>query len=211
MGKKRFRTFHEIATWSIGGPHVSNVHLCRHPFSQPCWSTKLLMEKRLPNLQLICFEVYEQPGKFIPSQVFVFPIFEVFGSSHTISIYPQLMRKTYGVRACWNFIYEVSSTSADWGWVTTSRESRNAENELSRDLCKARYTVRRKQGMSLLGLLRTDFCKRKLFMDRKSIANTSPLCSLPPKHCVIKNLADAKTDRPSQSWVAHYLLQLLLS
>jgi len=62
-----------------------------------------------------------------------------------------------------------------------------------------KYMVRRRQGMSVLGLHRTDFFKRKLFMDGKSIANMSPLLSLPPKHHIIRNLTGAKTFRPSQS------------
>lgn len=105
------------------------------------------------------------------------------------------MQKTYGG----NFLYEVSSTSADLGWVTVSRESRKAENKLSRDLGKFRYVVRRRPCMSVLGLLRTGFCKRKLLMDIKSIANTSPLCSLPPEYCIIKNHIIIETFRPSQS------------
>lgn len=72
MGKKRFRIFDEIVVWTIGVPHVSNVHLCRHPFAQSHWSTKLLMKKRLPKLQLICFCVLEQTGKFIPTHCLFF-------------------------------------------------------------------------------------------------------------------------------------------
>lgn len=78
------------------------------------------------------------------------------------------------------------------------------------ELCKARYVVRRRQGVSVLGLLRTDFCKKQLFMDGKNIAKMTSFCSFPSKRCIIKNLADVKTFRPPQGGIAHYLLQLLL-
>lgn len=118
--------------------------------------------------------------------MFVFPLFEVFGSIHTKSEHIEISFMKF-------LPYQLIGDEL----LPAERGERQGTSPPETS-AKLGYMIRRRQGMSVLGLLRKDLSKRKLFMARKSTANMSPCCSLPPKHDVIKNLADAKTFMPSE-------------
>lgn len=89
MGKKRFKIVHEIAIWTTSGPHVSNVHLCRHPFFSAMLAYKAI------NGKLIAFvsKSMREPRKFIPSQCLLFLSLKCLGQFIQSVFSPNLRRK----------------------------------------------------------------------------------------------------------------------
>lgn len=93
--------------------------------------------------------------------------------------------------------------------VTTSRESRKGENKPSRAFAKpGTWSGGDKAWVSWPCSEQT--YRRGSYLWLESPLLTSPLCSLPPRHCLLQIAAKTKTLELSQNSAVHCFLQPLL-